>query len=66
MERTPVKSECLKSVGYDARRRILEVEIVNGAIYDYFKVPLWEYKRFLDAESKGISTCLPRHWASAL
>src|SRR3954447_100382 len=54
MKRTPVISRALVSVGYDARRRTLEVELINGAIYQYFHVPAWEEKQLLGAESKGI------------
>jgi KTSC domain len=54
MKRTPVISRALVSVGYDTRRRTLEVELINGAIYQYFPVPVWEHERLLGAESKGI------------
>jgi hypothetical protein len=54
MQRIPVESHSLKTLGYDPERRILEVEFRrNGQIYKYFDVPAEEYEAFLRAESKG-------------
>jgi len=39
MDRKPVDSSNLVSVGYDADERILEVEFKGGAIYQYLDVP---------------------------
>lgn len=38
MDRTPVSSTNLKSVGYDAVNRVLEIEFHDGGIYQYFNV----------------------------
>ena len=39
MNRTPVKSSNVKSIGYDPDKKILEVEFANGDVYRYLKVP---------------------------
>lgn len=51
MHRDPVTSSSLNSVGYDPKRQILEVEFVNGDVYQYFDVPRQTYEEFLQAES---------------
>jgi hypothetical protein len=53
MQRTPVSSTALASVGYDARARTLEVEFTNDRLYRYFGVPVSEYEALLAAESQG-------------
>lgn len=35
MERKRVNSGTLRSVGYDARNRVLEIEFTNGAVIQY-------------------------------
>lgn len=39
MERTPVESKALVSVGYDADQRVLELEFPKGKVYQYDDVP---------------------------
>jgi hypothetical protein len=39
IERTPVRSSALRSVGDDQEQRTLEIEFTNGAVYQYFGVP---------------------------
>lgn len=39
MERTPVESKALVSVGYDAEQRVLEIEFAKGKVYQYADVP---------------------------
>jgi hypothetical protein len=39
MERQLVQSSNVYSVGYDAEKRRLEVEFVNGGVYEYLDVP---------------------------
>lgn len=39
MERTPVVSSTVASVGHDPSTATLEVEFLNGSIYQYFDVP---------------------------
>ena len=53
MDREPVRSSNLKSVGYDPSNSILEVEFHGGRIYNYFKVPLKIYDELMKASSKG-------------
>ena len=53
MERIALDSEALASVGYDAGRRVLEIEFTSGRIYQYFDVPRHEVERLLRATSQG-------------
>lgn len=53
MHRDPVTSSSLNSVGYDPKRQILEVEFVDGDVYQYLDVPRQTYEEFLQAESMG-------------
>ena len=43
MDRQSVKSVILRSVGYDERTKILEIEFHSGLVYQYFGVPLKIY-----------------------
>ena len=53
MQRHPVHSSVLQSVGYDARRKILELEFREGGTWDYFNLSPRTYQRFMDADSLG-------------
>ena len=53
MERQPVKSSNLASIGYDGGNEILEVEFKNGRIYIYFNFPENVYNRLINASSHG-------------
>lgn len=53
VDRIPVSSTNLRSVGYDARGLLLEVEFLDGAVYQYFSVPLAVYQELMAAGSKG-------------
>jgi hypothetical protein len=53
MLRTEVKSTTLKSAGYDATARILELEFCSGRVYRYDEVPASVYRNLLAAKSKG-------------
>jgi len=53
MERQPVESSSLRSVGYDAQRRELAIEFHDGTVYLYGSVPEDVYSALLRAESKG-------------
>jgi hypothetical protein len=53
MDRIPVDSSCLRSVGYDAAKATLEVEFVKGGIYRYFGLPAAEHAGLMQAPSKG-------------
>ncbi len=39
MQREPVQSSNIRSVGYDLDEQLLEIEFENGNIYQYFAVP---------------------------
>jgi hypothetical protein len=53
MNRTPVSSSNLTSVGYDPEKMILEIEFKSGSIYQYFNVPESEHNGLMNAESHG-------------
>jgi len=53
MKRENVESSVLKSVGYDHERKILETEIVTEEVYEYYEVPLIEYKNLIKSPSLG-------------
>ncbi len=54
MRRVPVDSTSIASIGYDPRKRELEVEFRDsGDVYLYFEVPGEEHQAFTAAESKG-------------
>ena len=53
MERFPIDSDALASLGYDPARRVLEVEFTSGRIYQYFGVPPREVQHLVDAPSRG-------------
>lgn len=53
MERTPVSSSDLRSVGYDPRSQTLEIEFNSGGIYQYFDVPESVYRGLMGASSHG-------------
>ncbi|WHH60865.1 KTSC domain-containing protein [Petroclostridium sp. X23] len=47
MNRQPVNSEKIKSVGYDIDARILEVELSSDLVYQYTDVPDLVYQGLL-------------------
>lgn len=53
MERQYVSSSNIASIGYDASDMILEVEFLNGAIYQYYDVPQSVYDGLMSASSHG-------------
>jgi hypothetical protein len=53
MNRTPVQSSNVASVGYDPDTLTLEVEFTNGMVYQYFDVPEVEYHNLISADSVG-------------
>jgi KTSC domain len=54
MQRVPVESSSIASVGYAPQERVLELEFrQSGEVYQYFDVPAEEYAAFLAADSKG-------------
>ncbi|MDW9593529.1 KTSC domain-containing protein [Sinorhizobium meliloti] len=54
MERQPVSSSSLASVGYDPASETLQVEFVaTGKVYEYYNVPQFMYDRLVEAASIG-------------
>ena len=53
MDRAPVSSTLVRSVGYDADSRVLEVELLEGQVYRYRDVSPFIYEGLLAAKSKG-------------
>jgi len=51
MERAPVQSSHIRSIGYQAGN--LEVEFASGAVWQYENVSPQDYSRLMQAESKG-------------
>lgn len=48
-----MSSSNIASIGYDASDMILEVEFLNGAIYQYYDVPQSVYDGLMSASSHG-------------
>mgnify|MGYP001181001013 FL=1 len=53
MERWPVVSSTLRSAGYDAATRTLELEFTSDRIYRYFNVPPDIFAALMSVPSKG-------------
>jgi len=53
MDRTPVRSSNIRSVGYAPETKTLEVEFHSGGVYQYSGVPVTTYQGFIRAASKG-------------
>ncbi len=54
MKRVRVDSRSIASIGYEPRRRELEIEFrQSGSVYRYFDVSAEEQAAFMAAESKG-------------
>ncbi len=53
MQRTPVSSSNLASVGYDASLATLEIAFNEGGVYEYLRVPEAVYRGLMAASSKG-------------
>ena len=53
MRRNSVASSNIASIGYDATSETLEVEFLNGSIYQYYNVPQNMYDLLMAEGSKG-------------
>ena len=54
MDRQPVESSLIRSIGFDPVSSILEIELVEPRrIYAYYDVPFSVYDELMDAPSKG-------------
>jgi len=53
MKRQAVDSSNIASIGYDAKSQTLEIEFLNGGVYQYFDVPNQIYEAMMNASSHG-------------
>lgn len=53
MERHIVSSSNIASIGYDQGTETLEVEFINGSVYQYYNVGQMIYDQMMEAPSKG-------------
>lgn len=53
MNRQSVSSSNIASVGYDVNSQTLEIEFLNGGVYQYFDVPQYVHEEFMNAGSHG-------------
>lgn len=53
MNRQPVTSSNIASIGYDVDSQTLEIEFLNGGVYQYFDVPQYVYEELMNADSHG-------------
>ena len=53
VERIPVESSMLRSVGFDAESETLELEFHKGDVWQYFGVPVEVYEHLMKADSHG-------------
>ena len=53
MERQYVSSSNIASIGYDPVNMVLEIEFLNGAVYQYYDVPQSIYDGLMVADSHG-------------
>ena len=53
MNRIPVTSSSVATVGYDVTTMTLELEFVDCSVYQYFDVPEAEYRGLVTADSVG-------------
>jgi hypothetical protein len=51
--RTRVKSSNIHSIGYCLKNQILQIEFLDGNLYQYYRVPQSVYLELVGAESKG-------------
>lgn len=54
MQRTPVASSNIASIGYDIGSETLEIEFKSGKAYQYFNVPQLIYEQLMAAPSHGV------------
>lgn len=53
MERKRVSSSNLAAIGYDPQTKTLEIEFLNGGLYQYINVPESIYNGLMAASSHG-------------
>jgi len=64
MNRNHVESSNIESIGYDSMSQTLEIEFLNGSIYQYFDIPQHIYQELIDADSHGkyLATNIKGHY----
>ncbi len=53
VNRELVQSSLIRSIGYDAELAVLELEFVDGDVYQYFVVQRSTYEELMQSPSKG-------------
>jgi hypothetical protein len=53
VNRQPVTSSVLRSIGYDSNTAELEIEFTSGDVYRYYTVPGRVHRELLAADSPG-------------
>ena len=53
MVRVQVESSNIASIGYDSVTSTLEVEFLDGSVYQYYDVPDYVYDEIMSADSHG-------------
>jgi hypothetical protein len=53
MKTTTVDSTTIRTIGYDAKRQLLQIEFQNHSVYQYFDVPEAVYEELIQSPSKG-------------
>ena len=53
MDRRKISASNIRSVGYDARNRVLEIEFSDGSVMQYSGVSEEVQRRFVNAPSPG-------------
>lgn len=54
MQRQPVSSSNIASIGYESSSQTLEIEFHSGGVYEYYNVPEGVYTGLLTAGSHGV------------
>jgi KTSC domain len=53
VDRVPVASQALASVGYEPASAVLEVQFTSGGLYRYYGVPAEVHRELMEAGSRG-------------
>jgi hypothetical protein len=53
MNKTPVTSSNIDSIGYDPDSQTLEIEFKNGSTYQYFDIPELIHTELINSDSIG-------------
>lgn len=53
MNRIPVQSSNIQSIGYDSESCVLEVAFLSGGLYQYDGVPAYVFEELMNASSHG-------------